>query len=46
MEFRFDAMLCSKLGNENSDAVRMKCRCGPQFACVPQGPLCLPSDLN
>ena len=29
-EFRFDAILCSKLGNENSDAGHIKCSRGPQ----------------
>jgi len=30
MELRFDAMLCSNLGNENSDAGHIKCSRGPQ----------------
>jgi len=30
MELRFDAMLYSNLGNENSDAGHIKCSCGPQ----------------
>jgi len=29
MEFRFDAMLCSHLGNGNSGAGHVKCSCGP-----------------
>jgi len=32
MEFRFDAMLCSNLGNENSDACHIKCSRGKQVA--------------
>jgi len=28
--FHFDAMLCSKMGNENSDAGHIKCCLGPQ----------------
>ena len=31
MEFRFDAMLCSNLGNKNSDAGHIKCSRGPQI---------------
>jgi len=31
-EFRFDAMLCSNLGNENSDAGHIKCSRGPHLA--------------
>jgi len=30
MELRFDAMFCSKVGNENSDAGHIKCSRGPQ----------------
>jgi len=30
MELRFEAMLCSKLGNENADADHIKCSRGPQ----------------
>jgi len=30
MELRFDAMLYSDLGNENSDAGHIKCSRGPQ----------------
>jgi len=30
MEFHFDAMLCSYLGNEHSDVGDIKCSCGPQ----------------
>ena len=33
MEFRFDTMLCSNLGDGNSDAGDIKCLHGPQ---VPQ----------
>jgi len=29
-KFRCDAMLCSNLGNENSNAGHSKCSCGPQ----------------
>jgi len=32
MEFRFNAMLCSMLGNENSDAVHIKCSRGPHVS--------------
>jgi len=35
MELRFDAMLYSNLGNENSDAVCIKCLRG-HLACGPQ----------
>jgi len=31
MELRFDAVLCSNLGNKNSDARHIKCSRGPQF---------------
>jgi len=30
MELRFEAMLYSKLGYENSDVGHIKCSCGPQ----------------
>jgi len=30
MELRFDAMLCSNLGNKNYDTGHMKCLRGPQ----------------
>ena len=30
MEFRFDSILCSELGKENSDAGHIKCSRGPQ----------------
>jgi len=42
MELRFDSMLYSNLGNENSDAGRIKCSRGPQ---VPQ-PCFRPSHVN
>ena len=32
MEFRFDAILYSNMGNENYDAGRIKCSRGPQVA--------------
>jgi len=32
MEFRFDAMLCSNLGNENSDVGHSNCSRGRHFA--------------
>jgi len=38
MQFRFDAMLCSNLGNENCDAGHIKCLCGPHLARRPQVP--------
>ena len=38
MKFRFDAILCSNLGNENSDADHIKCSLGPQ---VPRPFLCV-----
>jgi len=31
MEFHFDVMSCSKLGNENSDATYIKCSPWPQI---------------
>ena len=36
MEFRFDAMLHSKLGNENSDTDHIKCSPEPQVVHGPQ----------
>jgi len=33
MELRFDAILYSELGNENSYAGHIKCSCGPQVPC-------------
>jgi len=30
MDIRFDAILCSKFGNEKSDAAHIKCSRGPQ----------------
>jgi len=38
MELRFDAMLYSKLGNENSDADHVKCSRVPHLAREPQVP--------
>jgi len=32
MEIRFDVILYSKLGNENTDAGHIKCSCGPHLA--------------
>jgi len=37
-KFRFDAMLCSNLGNENSDADHIKCSRGPHLTNWPQVP--------
>jgi len=38
MEFHFDAMLCSNLGNESYTAGHIKCSRGPHLACGPQVP--------
>jgi len=38
MELRFDTMLCSNLGNENSHAGHVKCLRGPKLARGPQVP--------
>jgi len=38
MELRFDSILRSKLGNENSDAGHIKCSRGPHLARGPQVP--------
>jgi len=43
MDFRFDAMLCSNLGKENSDADRIKSSRGAHLAHGPQVPH---PDLN
>jgi len=38
MEFHFGAMLCSNLGNKNSEAGRINCPHGPHLASGPQVP--------
>jgi len=38
MDFRFDAMLCSNLGNENADAGHIKCSRAPHLAREAQFP--------
>jgi len=38
MELRFDVILYSKLGSENSDAGHIKCSRGPHLAQVVRGP--------
>jgi len=38
MKLRFDAILYSKLCNENSDAGQIKCSCGQHLARGPQVP--------
>jgi len=38
MELRFDAMLYSNMGNENSDAGHIKCSRGPRLGLGPQVP--------
>jgi len=32
MDLRFDSVLCSKLGNKNSDVGHIKWSCGPHLA--------------
>ena len=38
VELRFDAMLCSNLGNESSDVDHIKCSREPHLARGPQVP--------
>jgi len=38
MELRFEAILYSKLGKENSDTGHIKYSRGPHLACAPQIP--------
>jgi len=46
IEFNFDAMLYSNLGNETSDGSQIKCSRGPHFARLPQVPHQLRVKIN